>query len=246
MDEVDKTQVFSGGACNILDARGQLLRNTERDVINDWLTQQGLYFFDPQIHPDTHDREYDFAVDHQLEMAARAVAQVNLYEVSPRTFGGITSLEIAADVFRWQEPMVIYFSDGIPDSDKIPQHSDKGHPVFVPDGLGESDTAALAHYHEFVKNGNNMRKYLMGFAQELDTLTVSFSDQTSPDDTVITPERIHAADIFRAVVKAASGQRIFVTFTGGPQARDSHGNPVFIAPNDPQEIEPAYRGCVAC
>ena len=29
--------------------------------------------------------------------------------------------------------------DGIPDSDKIPQHSDKGHPVFVPDGLGESD-----------------------------------------------------------------------------------------------------------
>jgi hypothetical protein len=237
MDEVEKTQVFSGGACNVLDATGRLLRNTERDAINDWLTAQDLYFFDPQIHPETHGREYDYALDHELEMRARAKAGVNLYEVSPRSFGGISSLEIAADLFRWQEPMVIYFSDGDSNSDSIPLHSDKGHPLFVPHGLHESKEAMRKHYREFIKNGNNMRKYLMGFAHELDTLTVDFSDQVYAGDTVISPDRLHAADLFQAVVKAASDQRVFVTFTGGKHARDELGNPRFIVPDDPPEVE---------
>ena len=170
-------------------------------------------------------------------MKARSLAKVNFYEVSPRTFGGITSLEIAADLFRWKEPMVIYYSDGLPDCDFIPAHSEKGHPLFMPDGIDHSETAARAHYREFIKNGNNMRKYLMSFAQELDTLTVSFSEQVYQGDTVITPDRIHAADIFQAVVTAASGRRVFVTFTGGNPARDELGNPIFIAPDNPQEVE---------
>jgi hypothetical protein len=37
--EAQKTQVFSGGAYNILDAGVNLLRNAERDAINDWLTR---------------------------------------------------------------------------------------------------------------------------------------------------------------------------------------------------------------
>jgi hypothetical protein len=237
MSQVSKTQVFSGGACNILNTEGQLLRNTERDAINDWLTQQGIYFFDPQIHPETHGREYDYAADHKLEVAARAAAQVNLYEVSPRTFGGITSLEIAWDQFRWQEPTVIYFSDGDAARDDLPAHSKQGHPLFVPDGIRENEAAMRAHYREFVKNGNNMRKYLMNFARQMDTLTINFSDQIHADDVVITPERIHAADLFRAVVQAASNRRTFVTFTGGRAARDDKGNPVFIVPPDPPEVQ---------
>lgn len=235
--DVKKTQVFSGGACNILNAEGVLLRNTERDPINDWLTQHGIYFFDPQIHPDTHGREYDFATDHKLEMAARAAARINLYEVSPRTFGGITSLEIASDKFRWQEPMVIYFSDGEPGEDRIPAHSDLGHPLFVPHSIQDNEQAMRAHYREFIKNGNNMRKYLMGFAREMDTLTVNFSDQVHEGDIAITPERIHAADLFRAVVQAASNRRTFVTFTGGKNARDEKGNPLFMIPPDPPEVQ---------
>jgi hypothetical protein len=237
MSDVKQTQVFSGGACNILNTGGELLRNTERDPINDWLTGQAITFFDPQIHPDTHGREYDYATDHKLEIAARAAAKVNLYEVSPRTFGGITSLEIAADKFRRFEPMVIYFSDGDPTRDMIPEHSEAGHPLFRPDGIRDSDQAMQAHYRELIKNGNNMRKHLMITARSLDTLTVSFSDQVHEGDIAITPERIHAADLFRAVVQAASNRRTFVTFTGGKPARDPKGNPIMLLPDDPPEVQ---------
>lgn len=237
MGDVNKTQVFSGGACNILDADGQLLRNTERDPINEWLTDIDLWFFDPQIHPDTHGEEYDYRKHHPLEVAARGVAGINLYEVSPRTFGGITSFEIAADHFREKEPMVIYFSDGNKNRDGIPAHSEKGHPLFVPFGIEYSQKAKDAHYQEFIKNGNNMRKYLMGFARMMDSLTVTFGTVDQRSDIVISPERMHAADLFRAVVKAASGERVIVTFTGGIESRDQFGNPVFLAPPNPPEIE---------
>jgi hypothetical protein len=235
--EVKKTQVFCGGACNILDSEGKLLRNTERDAINDWLTEQKIRFFDPQIHPDTHGCEYDFQVHHKMEMKARAAANVNLYEVSPRTFGGVTSLEIAADQFRWDEPMVIYFSDGDPERDEIPEFSEQGYPLFVPDGIHDSQQAMQAHYKEFVKNANTMRKYLMRFAREMSSLTVDFGDKIHEGDIVITPERMHAADLFRAVVQAASNRRVFVTFTGSKSARDERGNPLFIVPEAPSEMQ---------
>jgi hypothetical protein len=77
----------------------------------------------------------------------------------------------------------------------------------------------------------------MGFARELDTLTVDFSDQVYAGDTVISADRIHAADLFQAVVMAASDRRVFVTFTGGKNARDELGNPLFVAPEDPPQVE---------
>ena len=237
MADVSKTQVFSGGACNILDAEGNLLRNTERDPINEWLTEMDLWFFDPQIHPDTHGEQYNYRKHYPLEVAARRAAGINLYEVSPRTFGGITSFEIASDHFREHEPMVIYFSDGNKNRDMIPAYSDKGHPLFVPFGIEHSQKAKDAHYHEFIKNGNNMRKYLMNFARLMDTLTVTFGSEERHSDIVISPERMHAADLFRAVVLAASGERVFVTFTGDSSARDEFGNPRFLAPSNPPEIE---------
>jgi hypothetical protein len=237
LSDVSKAQVFSGGACNILDADGNLLRNTERDPINEWLTEMDLWLFDPQIHPDTHGEQYDYRKHHLLEIAARNVAGINLYEVSPRTFGGITSLEIASDHFREHEPMVIYFSDGNKNRDVIPAYSTKGHPLFVPFGIEHSQKAKDAHYREFIKNGNNMRKYLMSFARIMDSLTVTFGSEDQHTDVVISPERMHAADLFRAVVSAASGERVIVTFTGGPEAHDEFGNPRFLAPSNPPEIE---------
>lgn len=237
MVDVNKAQVFSGGACNILDSDGNLLRNTERDPINEWLTEMDLWFFDPQIHPDTHGEQYNYRKHHVLEIAARDAAGINLYEMSPRTFGGITSLEVASDHFREHEPMVIYFSDGNKNRDVIPAHSVKGHPLFVPFGIDHSQKAKDAHYREFIKNGNNMRKYLMSFARIMDSLTVTFGTEDQHTDIVISPERMHAADLFRAVVLAASGKRVIVTFTGGPEAHDEFGNPRFLAPLNPLEIE---------
>lgn len=237
MRKVHLTKVFSGGACNILDANGVLLRNTERDKINDWLTANELDFFDPQIHPDTHGTEYDYDSHHSLEIAARAAANINLYEISPRTFSGITSLEIAADHFRWHEPMVLYFSDGETTHDRIPQHNPQGSPLFVPYGLHKTDAANEAHIREMVKNANNMRRYLMYYARELHNLTVSFAGSSRPKDVVISPERMHAADLFEAVVRAASGERVFVHFEGRETERDRYGNPIFTVNNHPKTIE---------
>lgn len=237
MSNVHLTKVFSGGACNILDDGGTLLRNTERDSINDWLTSVGVTFFDPQIHPDTHGCEYDYDIHHGLEIAAREVAKINLYEISPRTFGGVTSLEIASDHFRYQEPMVLYFSDGKSTVDRIPAHSRKGHPLFVPDGITDNEDAMNAHYREFIKNGNNMRKYIMQFAREMETLTVGFGESPAKGDIIITPNRMHAGDMFKAVVAAASNERTFITFTGGEKARDRRGNPLFLLPGNPPEVE---------
>lgn len=238
--EIEKahlTQVFSGGACNILDEQGRLLRNTERDPINDWLTSQKVIFFDPQIHPDSHGVEYDYVVHHPLEVAARKAATINLYEVSPHTFGGITSLEIASDHFRWQEPTVIYYSDGDPDKDEIPAHSRKGHPLFTPRGIYSNDEAMRAHYREFIKNANNMRKYLMRFAREMDSLTVTFGDRAYEGDIIISPDRMHAVDMFKAVVNASSGKRVIVNFTGGEKAQDERGNPVVTLSENPPEVQ---------
>jgi hypothetical protein len=230
------TQVFSGGACNIRDAKGMLLRNGERDAINKWLTEKNVLFFDPQIHPDTHGEEYSFEKHSALEIAARKGAKLNLYEISPRTFGGITALEIASDHFRYHEPMVIYFSDGSTNTDRIPDHSELGHPLFVPHGLPREEAAQKAHYAEMQKNANNMRKFLMHIAAQMKGLTVSFSKHHI-NHYEISPDRMHAAEIFEAVVRALSGERIYINFPSEDQFRDENGNPRFVCPENPRPAE---------
>ena len=237
LSEINETKVFCGGACNILDNRGNLLRNTERDKINDWLTDQNIRLYDPQIHPDTHGREYQFDVDHILEVAARDRALVSLYEISPRTFGGATSLEIAMDEFIPDHATIIFFSDGKDHVDVIPDHSPNGFPLFVPYGLPGNVDAQAAHYQEMVKNANRMRKYLMRFAQDLTTLTITFNNRSLESDIEITPFRMHAADIFEGLVRAAGGKRVMINFTGDDDSLDELGNPTYLAPKDPLPVQ---------
>lgn len=237
METAHQAQVFSGGACNILNEQGDLLRNGERDTINDWLTEKDILIYDPQIHPDTHGEEYIFEKHSKIEMAAREAAKINLYEISPRTFCGITSLEIASDHFQWNEPMVLYFSDGSTTEDKIPEHDKQGSPRFVPYGIHSSNIASQAHYREMRKNANNMRKFLMHLARDMRNLTVSFSRSSTARDVVITPDRMHAADIFEAVVRALQGERVFIHFPSDVTEQDKHGNPMFMCPENPAEYE---------
>lgn len=237
LEEISETKVFSGGACNILDSDGNLLRNSERDMINDWLTEHKIRLYDPQIHPDTHGREYEFDVDHILELSARHNALVSLYEISPRTFGGATSLEIAMDEFIPDHATIIFFSDGKDHVDVIPKHSPQGFPIFDPYGIPGEIKAQEAHYKEMVKNANRMRKYLMRFAQDLDTLTITFNKQSVESEIEITPLRMHAADIFEAVVTAAGGKRVIVNFAGDDDSRDELGNPTFKAPENPPLVQ---------
>lgn len=237
LKDVDNVMVFSGGACNIRDAAGNRLRNAERDEINAWLTRNDILFYDPQIHPETHGTTYNHDVHQPLEVAARQSAKINLFEISPRTFGGATALEIAVDEFRYNDPCIIFFSDGNHEKDIIPAHSTDGYPLFVPYGIGDNDGARMEHYKEFIKSANRMRKYLMHFAEDLSALTITFGEQTFEGDVVITPTRMHAADFFRAVVRAASGHRTIMNFVGGEDARDEQGYPLFIAPEKPRPAE---------
>ena len=186
--DIEKVVVFSGGACNIRDAKGKLLRNQERDDINNWLSRNDILFYDPQIHPDTHGVDYDYEVHQPLEVGARKLAKVNLFEISPRTFGGATALEIAVDEFRYNDPSIIFFSDGNHDRDVIPAHSTDGYPLFVPYGIHNNDAARKAHYEGFIRGANRMRKYLMHFAEDLDALTITFGEQTFEGDIVISPK----------------------------------------------------------
>jgi hypothetical protein len=48
---------------------------------------------------------------------------------------------------------------------------------------------------------------------------------------------MHAADIFEAVVRASSGERVFVHFDDDETMRDEKGNPLFNAPQYPLEME---------
>jgi len=237
VDTAGNIAVFSGGACNILSKDGALLRNQERDRINDWLTEKDVFFFDPQIHPATHGVEYNYAVHHKIEMAAREAAKINLYEVSPRTFGGVTSIELAVDTYDWREATVIYYSDADPNEDLLPPYSKEGHPQFQPDGYPNNEAALKAHYREYLKNGNNMRKYVVRFAQDIDTLTVTMGQDRHEHDAVIQPDRMHAVDMFEAIVNALDGNRVNLHFDGGPETRDAKGNPRFILPENPPEMQ---------
>ncbi len=237
LSETEKVVVFSGGACNIWDANGKRLRNAERDQINAWLTRNDVLFYDPQIHPDTHGTTYDYEIHQPMEVGARKNAKINLFEISPRTFGGATALEIAIDEFRYREPSIIFFSDGNNEKDIIPAHSTDGYPLFAPYGIHDNDIARETHYNEFIKSSNRMRKYLMHFAEDLSALTITYGEQTFEGDIVITPDRMHAADFFRALVRAATGHRTILNFTGGDKAMDTDGYPLLVAPRKPRKAQ---------
>ena len=77
----------------------------------------------------------------------------------------------------------------------------------------------------------------MRFARDLPNLTVSFSRVSTDRDIVIMPDRMHAADIFEAVVRALRGERMFVHFSSEITEQDRNGNPTFTCPENPAEYE---------
>lgn len=237
LEDAARVKVFSGGACNIRDSSGALLRNSERDTVNDWLTRRSVLFYDPQIHPDTHGCEYEYEVHHRLEQAARSASQITLFEVSPHTFCGVTSIEIAVEVFSLEKPTIIFFSDGHEDRDLMPIHSKDGYPLFAPRGLNDSPEAMRAHLDEMVKNANRMRQYLMLFAEKLGALTISFSDRAYEGDIVIRSDHMDAARLFEAVVHSANGKRTNVNFIGGEETRDERGVPRMKLPDNLREMQ---------
>lgn len=175
----DKTAVFSGGMSNFVDPTGKLVRNKTRDELNQWLNSQGIYFYDPQIHPDTHGRNYNYDVDGPAEKAARAAAKVLIYQIGSETQSIGTSFEILTDVAAGRK-VIVWFSGPL----------EKGKPIFAPFGLEqlpvirngfghskkvEQHPAVTAQLAEFKKGGTQVRKELIAFLENKPNVVFAYN-----------------------------------------------------------------------
>ncbi len=117
-----KPLLFIGGACNIQGPKGAE-RNPGRDPLAAWLSSKGWSYFDPQIHPSTHGREYVWGIDGPQEKRARALAKLRVYEIIPMTIEAVTMLEIMDDA-RLGRTSIVWLRQGN---------------IFEPIGLGGRD-----------------------------------------------------------------------------------------------------------
>jgi hypothetical protein len=110
MQEGIKPLLFTGGACNIQTEKGSE-RNPGRDGLANWLDEKEWSYFDPQIHPVTHGREYIWGIDSPQEKRAREMAKLRIYEITPTTIASMTMLEIMDDA-RLNRTSIVWFNDG--------------------------------------------------------------------------------------------------------------------------------------
>lgn len=122
MNEGVSPRLFTGGACNIQAPNGPV-RNPGRDRLALWLDEQGYSYFDPQIHPTTHGRDYRWELDGPNEKLARESAQLRIYEITATTIAAISMLEIMDDA-RHGRQSIVWFHGGR---------------TFAPIGLGTRD-----------------------------------------------------------------------------------------------------------
>lgn len=114
--------LFTGGACNIQGPDGPM-RNPGRDPLARWLDEEGYPYFDPQIHPSTHGRDYIWGIDGPQEKKAREQARLRVYEITATTIATVTMLEIMDDARR-ARTSIVWFNSGR---------------TFAPVGLGDRD-----------------------------------------------------------------------------------------------------------
>jgi hypothetical protein len=149
--------LFIGGASNIQEASGPV-RNPGRDPLARWLDEQGWSYFDPQIHPETHGRDYIWGIDGPQEKRARRIARLRVYEITATTIAAVSMLEIMDDA-RHGRRSIVWFNDG---------------KIFAPIGLGDLDdlrkndllrlrVGDLVYFHleAYLKAGNQLRNELI-------------------------------------------------------------------------------------
>ncbi len=156
MREGETPVIFTGGACNIQRVTGPE-RNPGRDPLARWLDRKGWSYFDPQIHPCTHGRDYLWEIDSPQEKHARETARLRVYEIIPTTIASVAMLEIMDDA-RWGRRSIVWFN---------------GPRTFSPIGLGDRDEIradaalrkqvgemAYQHLVAYVSAGRQLRKEL--------------------------------------------------------------------------------------
>jgi hypothetical protein len=153
MQAGEEPLLFTGGACNIQDVNGPI-RNPGRDKLAVWLDEKGWSYFEPQIHPSTHGREYIWELDGPNEKKARELAKLRIYEITATTIASAAILEIMDDARRGRES-IVWFNKG---------------KTFAPAGLGEytelekneslrKQTGGMIYYHliAYVNAGRHLR-----------------------------------------------------------------------------------------
>jgi len=145
--------LFTGGACNIQGPTGPI-RNPGRDPLAVWLNDQGWSYFDPQIHPSTHGRDYIWGIDGPQEKRARETAKLRVYEITTTTIAAISMMEIMDDARRGRTS-IVWFNGGR---------------RFAPIGLGDRDQLrsnealrlqvgelAYSHLDAYINAGRHIR-----------------------------------------------------------------------------------------
>lgn len=181
VEEASRTVVFSGGAANMIVASGpeMLVLNMHREPLNDFLDARAIPFFDPQIHPITHGRAYDYEIDGPAEKAARKAAKILVYQMGDESMGVITDKEIREDVLAGRD-VIVWFTG---------QFNDKGRPMFVPRGIELSSSVktltgtrevpphpvVAAQLTEFQKAGTQLRAELWDFLKDRGNVTITGS-----------------------------------------------------------------------
>lgn len=154
--------LFTGGASNIQDTDGPI-RNPGRDPLAAWLDEQGWSYFEPQIHPSTHGREYVWGIDGPQEKRAREIAKLRVYEITATTIAAVTMFEIMDDA-RQGRYSIVWFNEGR---------------TFAPIGLGNRNEIKNNKNLQ-LKIGNTAYYHLVAYvsagSQLRDELTLMLND----------------------------------------------------------------------
>ena len=165
-------QLFLGGACALWNEEGEQ-RNTGRDPIAAWLDEQGLSYFDPQIHMSTHGRDYEWELDGPVEKKVRLEAGMRIYEITPYSLASATMFEIFDDARRGRRSLV-WFNHG---DDYAPAGLGNFKVVAANDVLKEQ-VGVLVHAHMvgFLKAGKRMRMELCAMLDDCPQITIADSE----------------------------------------------------------------------
>lgn len=179
--------LFTGGACNIQSLTGPI-RNPGRDPLTAWLDAQGWSYYDPQIHPSTHGREYVWGIDGPEEKRARKLAQLRVYEITADTIAAVSVMEIMDDA-RVGRHSIVWFNGG---------------QTFAPPGLGDLDQLvknkalqqqigemAYQHLLAYLKAGRQIRHELPLMLAECPHIVfVNSFDELQKAITILIPKLI--------------------------------------------------------
>lgn len=246
-DELDdlinkgETVVFLGGACNYVDADGVEQRNVDRDNLISFLNENGVWVFDPQIHPDTHGREYKYSLDGDTEKKAIDYSKTDLIQIKPESFGGVSMLEALKDRNFTDGKRIIWMSGGVDE--------------FRPSGLDGTGAAGESLKKECIKSGRALRGNFLDmfgmrdkegnvvkttnkegnldvFIGGDDSTLFGFRQQAEQNGIKVVEigggeiGGVKLLDVFDRVQR---GEKIALAFVGGV---DVKGNPVFVADGD--------------